>query len=44
MEIILLYQKFTVFGFSKEPELKNKWLQAIKRKDFELSPSSKVTV
>ena len=36
--------KVTVFGFPKEPELKNKWLQAIKRKDFEPSPSSKVSV
>ena len=36
--------KVTVFGFPKEEEMKKKWLNAIKRKDFEPSPSSKVSV
>ena len=36
--------KVTVFGYPKEPELKNKWLQDVIRKDFKSSPSSKVSV
>ena len=36
--------KVTVFDFPKEPELKNKWLQAVKRKYFKPRPRSKVSV
>ena len=36
--------KVTEFDFPKDPELKNKLLQAVKRKYFKPSPSSKVSV
>ena len=35
--------KVTVFGFPKDPELKKKWIYAVKRKDFIPSMTSKVS-
>ena len=34
--------KVTVFGFPQDPDLRKKWLHAIKRKDFQPSNSAKV--